>query len=499
MTAVLLLATLLSPHRPLTRAIEKGAAHTVELRMQRGESADVVVTQDGVDLVVEVLSPTGVLLEAVDSPNGRKGDEVAEVFARESGTYTIRVRPFDTNEPQGSYRVELREQRNVRATNAVLESRRAARAEATEWLRKHISDLATLANRARVIGLGEATHGSREFGDVRLALTRQLVEQHGFRVIFIEASSDEAAQEKAGDWIGTRTRRALLSWVREWNAAHPSEPVRVIGVDAQGNEPSRRAIAALIDSQYRDTLSTRWTAAQQELAAADEQTLVFGNSSISAETRTFVFELATRIALDAPLLRARGIDVDRATQAAHNLATFADFNGNGRSRDWHMAARILRDSNGERAVFWAHNAHVAATRGQTAGALLRSALGCAYAPLAITFAEGSFVAQTPNDAADRLQVSTLRAPADESFESVLAPLGNALISWPCGTDPSAAPPWLRTSHAMRWVGGLWQPRSLASAASRPFDLLHDFDGVVFLPTVTAEDLPSQRPRIPARK
>ena len=95
-------------------------------------------------------------------------------------------------------------------------------------------------------------------------------------------------------------------------------------------------------------------------------------------------------------------------------------------------------------------------------------------------------------------MSTLAAPADESFESVLAPLGNTLVSWPCGTDPTFAPSWLRSAHAMRWVGGLWQPGSLPSAASSPFDLLHDFDGVVFLPIVTAEDIPSPRPVVPPR-
>jgi hypothetical protein len=52
---------------------------------------------------------------------------------------------------------------------------------------------------------------------------------------------------------------------------------------------------------------------------------------------------------------------------------------------------------------------------------------------------------------------------------------------------------------MHWIGGLYTPGSLSSAAFRNFDLLRDFDGVVYLPRVTAEDIPTERPLIPARK
>ena len=37
----------------------------------------------------------------------------------------------------------------------------------------------SIARNARVIGLGEATHGSREFGDVRLLLTQRAIERAG--------------------------------------------------------------------------------------------------------------------------------------------------------------------------------------------------------------------------------------------------------------------------------------------------------------------------------
>jgi erythromycin esterase-like protein len=153
-----------------------------------------------------------------------------------------------------------------------------------------------------------------------------------------------------------------------------------------------------------------------------------------------------------------------------------------------------------RAVYWAHNAHVRAN-GKTAGAFLRAALGCSYVAVAQTFGEGSFVAQLPNDVDDRLAVSTLPRAADESIENVLAPLadGPVVAAWPCGVDAASVPEWLRAAHPMHWVGALWTPGSVASAATRPFDLLHDFDGVVYTPRVTADEILAGRPHVPSRQ
>jgi len=160
-----------------------------------------------------------------------------------------------------------------------------------------------------------------------------------------------------------------------------------------------------------------------------------------------------------------------------------------------------------KAVYWAHNAHVVhpPVSNRTTGGLLRSALGCEYAALAVTSGAGKFVAQMPNDLEDRLVVSALPPAPDESIESVLEDLysDGALATWACssqlGANTSSVPEWLKSARPMHWIGGLYQPDGLSSAAFRNFDLIQDFDGIVFLPRVTAEDIPADRPLIPARK
>src|ERR1700709_778324 len=46
---------------------------------------------------------------------------------------------------------------------------------------------------ARVVLLGEASHGTSEFYRARAAITRRLIEEHGFNIVAVEADWPDAA------------------------------------------------------------------------------------------------------------------------------------------------------------------------------------------------------------------------------------------------------------------------------------------------------------------
>ncbi|HEX8244434.1 MAG TPA: erythromycin esterase family protein [Longimicrobium sp.] len=516
----------------------------------------IVVRQMGVDVVVEVRGPDGALLDAVDSPTGRTGDEPVELVAERGGTYRLVVRPYDQGEPEGRYRLTVMEWRNRRATAALLAARAASRDSAAAWLAGRTSPLVraggteaavpaldALAARARVMGLGEATHGSRELADTRLALTQYLVSRQAVRLVALEQSASRVAVldrwaggEDVPDstlravlesgWIGRRTLGELVRWLRAWNSAHPAGRVRLVGLDPQDNARGRAALREVVARGYSADTAAWFRAMDADLAAADSQALVFGDSGVDPATRRSLFELMSRLDLDAPLLAPRvgAAALAQAREAAAHLAQMADFNATdanrgGRSRDAYMAANLLRAlaelPPGARAVFWAHNAHVAAPPGRqpgarTSGAWLRDLLGCEYAAVASSFGQGGFVAQRPNDPQDRLEKTVLPPAPAESVDSVMglvlrrvAHAGAAdgvIASWSCG-EPAAAgvPRWLGEARALHWVGGLYEAGSPPSAAFRPFDLLRDFDGVVYLPRVNADEIFLDRPLVPARR
>jgi erythromycin esterase len=104
---------------------------------------------------------------------------------------------------------------------------------------------------ARVVGLGEATHGTREFFQLKHRLLRHLVTEHGVRAFAMEANLPEAealddyvvhgegdpAEALAGVYFWTwqtESVLAMVEWLREFNEGRPlDDRVRFHGFDAQ--------------------------------------------------------------------------------------------------------------------------------------------------------------------------------------------------------------------------------------------------------------------------
>ncbi|MYW21735.1 erythromycin esterase, partial [Streptomyces sp. SID2955] len=112
------------------------------------------------------------------------------------------------------------------------------------------SVLRLLPDRPRLLALGEPTHGEDGLMDLRNALFRRLVEQHGYRTIAIESDCvaglivDEHVTSGAGtlddvmrhgfshEWGAFPANRELVRWMRAHNEGRPaSEHVRFAGFD----------------------------------------------------------------------------------------------------------------------------------------------------------------------------------------------------------------------------------------------------------------------------
>ena len=258
------------------------------LALGAGKYAELVVDQQGVDVVVELFGPGGALLNSVDSPNGRQGPE--PVSRRRA-----RGRPLPAAGAADRGERAARAHRRARGRTArrrrdcrLLAERRRVRDTATAWLGRSNAPLPPdgrldpdfslppfdmLAADATIVGLGEATHGSREFNDFRLGLAQRLVVRHGYRLIALEDSAthwraledyvagraEALATEIEWGWIGRRARHELLEWARESNLRHPGDLVRVVGVDAQDNGPDRDLLGGFLGRAYGPAVAAAWT------------------------------------------------------------------------------------------------------------------------------------------------------------------------------------------------------------------------------------------------
>jgi erythromycin esterase-like protein len=124
--------------------------------------------------------------------------------------------------------------------------------------------------RARLVLLGEATHGTHEFYAERAAITRRLIEDHGCTAVVAEADWPDAWRVNryvrgAGDdgsaadalsgferfptWMWRNTVvRDFVEWLRDWNRGRaPSRQAGFYGMDLYSLFTSIREVLAYLD------------------------------------------------------------------------------------------------------------------------------------------------------------------------------------------------------------------------------------------------------------
>src|SRR6185369_1456228 len=107
-----------------------------------------------------------------------------------------------------------------------------------------LDQLVALVAHKRIVMIGEASHGTHEFYDYRAALSRRLIQQHGFAAVTIEgdwpdalrvdrfvrdqATDDESPQdalesfERFPRWMWRNEDvGAFTAWLRAFNADRP--------------------------------------------------------------------------------------------------------------------------------------------------------------------------------------------------------------------------------------------------------------------------------------
>lgn len=244
---------------------------------------------------------------------------------------------------------------------------------------------------ARIVLLGEATHGTSEFYRARAAITRRLVEKHGFRILAIEGDWPDAAEldrhvRQHGRW-GERSAfvnfprwmwrnrefALLLGHLRQWNEGRsPTDRVEVRGLDVYSLHRSIDEVLAYLDrvdpegaalARRRYGCLTPYLEQPQAYGAMAART---GRSCEDAVVEQLVALLEQRLQYAA----AGGETYFDAEQNARVVCAAeayyrAMYQGSVESwnlRDSHMFDTLTRllDLKGAQAkiVVWAHNSHI---------------------------------------------------------------------------------------------------------------------------------------------
>lgn len=369
---------------------------------------------------------------------------------------------------------------------------------------------------ARIVGLGESTHGQHEAFEWKRALTMRLIREEGVRVVAYEASASSAVA--CDEYIAgahddlTRAMKGLgmLIWnveenarllrdLRAWNErAAPADRVRFLGFDVQDT----RAVAARLRAALEPTdpaLAERTTAA---VAAYDRslETLMAGDPAAYRTALAEIGSLREAIAAATPSLSEEAAREVRLRSL--ELLYAVEVPSSPGARDRAMALLFLEQLDampaGTKAVAWAHNQHlhrsvimmVGATE-PAMGAVLGERIGTEYVAVGFLTGEGAFAALDRDSVGWGFRTYRLDPPPPAAFEAPFARVASEPILLDLRSAPTSGPvaAWLDATLGHRTFGGYGLPPDVQAMSSDPARLWparprSDWDALLFLPRTT---------------
>lgn len=245
---------------------------------------------------------------------------------------------------------------------------------------------------ARVVLLGEASHGTSEFYRARAAITRRLVERHGFNIVAVEADwpdaahidrfvrhrppreGEEAAFRRFPTWMWRNEEvDDFVRWLRGHNRGRGAQATGFYGLDLYNLGGSMRAVIDYLDEVDPDAARVareRYGCLQpyaRNPAAYGRMALSEGYARCEQPAVAMLRELQAKrlqyIAQDGD----EWLDAAANARLVKNAEAYyrAMYYGAAESwnlRDTHMFETLCQilDAKGPdaKAVAWAHNSHI---------------------------------------------------------------------------------------------------------------------------------------------
>ena len=391
---------------------------------------------------------------------------------------------------------------------------------------------------ARVVMLGEASHGTSEFYRARAAITQRLVVEHGFTIVAVEADWPDAATidrhvrnrsrregeatafERFPTWMWrNREVNDFVRWLKIDNAERkPADMTGFYGLDLYNLSDSMRAV---ID--YLDEVDPAAAMEAREryacLSPFSRNPQAYGRLAMS---EGYAFCEAGAVAMLGELLAKRldyaardGEDwLDAAANArlvknaeAYYRAMYRGSEESWNLRDTHMFETLcaLLEAKGpeSKAVVWAHNSHIGnaeytemgMVRGEhNIGQLAKDRFGDEARLIGFGTDHGTVAAASDWDAP--MEIKRVRPSLPESVERLCHESGLSRFLLDLRDDENGqAAAALGEPYLERYIGVIYRPETERWSHYSQSILAHQYDGWVWFDETSAvEPLPGeQRP------
>ena len=379
-----------------------------------------------------------------------------------------------------------------------------------------LQPLKGMLENVKVVGLGESTHGTKEFFQLKHRLVRFLVEEMGYRTFILEAgmipcmnineyiSSGKGDRAKAlasqSYWTwDTEEVGAMLDWMLEHNMnCSRGEEVKFYGVDVKP-VPEAVSILKRINEKAELFEKEKINKILDEIFILDDE-----GKGDGAECRKDAIWLMGILTFNELSIcrRCGRAEYDLALACARTLCQYIDsmiLAADMSVRDILMADNVMRLLNSlppdEKVVIWAHNYHISTFESEgypCMGSILRRRLGSKYFPFALTFGKGSFQSRLiePDDSIGDLQEFSIEGPRKGFWEKDLVERGGSFyfnIKEAAAKDFETRD-WANRVAQLFGAGGGYIPLPEESEEEEQFfssyNLYSGFDGLFFVDETT---------------
>jgi erythromycin esterase-like protein len=318
---------------------------------------------------------------------------------------------------------------------------------------------------AKIVMLGEATHGTSEFYRARAAITRQLIEHHGFNIVAVEADWPDAAAldhvvrqlpseppkerpfERFPTWMWRNIEvKQFIDYLRFHNDACAADRrVEFRGLDVYSLNSSIAAVIAYLEridperaraARERYSCLTPW----QADPAGYGRAVLSGRDSCEDEVVAQLRELLSHrlshpeVGGEAFFSAAQNARIVRAAEQYYRIMY------RGSTESWNLRDRHMFDTlqyvmhergPQAKAVVWAHNSHIgnaAATSmgwgGEfNVGELVRNAYGDEAVLIGFGTDRGTVAAAS--DWGGEMEIKSVRPAREDSYEYLFRRTGLA--------------------------------------------------------------------------
>jgi protein-L-isoaspartate(D-aspartate) O-methyltransferase len=391
------------------------------------------------------------------------------------------------------------------------------------------ADLAPLLRRigdARVVLLGEASHGSSEFYRMREKISRELILKKGFNFIAIEGDWPDAAridhyvrhrEYAPSEWTAfarfpawmwrNNDVRAFVVWLRSHNVSlKPNDRVAFHGLDLYSLYDSIRFVLEYLDevdpasakiarerygclTPWQSDPATYGRAALNEKYPICEDDVVSALKDLLGKRRAYADQDGERF-LDA-VQNARLV----ANAERYYRIMYYGSRASWNLRDGHMfetlKSLLVHHGPHSKGIVWAHNSHIGdasatemSARGETnIGQLCRKEFGDRCYAVGFGTDHGTVAAAT--DWGGAMEIKTVRPAMKNSYERLCHDTGVARFMLPLRDRASAHARGLLEPRLERAIGVIYRPEFEPASHYFEATLPRQFDEYIWFDQTTA--------------